>query len=219
VEDTSIYDESEKETETETQTREDSTDDESETQTVSPTPRPSHSHSSHASYATHTKYTNTYNISALLHSSTLPYTSAPFILRAKAGDQDGINLPSFPVADATLLFWEIHRDVAEIPLRVRIADESTVQIWPDSKYWVSLIFLILILISRDVFLVFSPWKIYALRNKICSLYKTWSRAVVYTGMVLVWFIRFLRSIHKQDLDLIDVLSYTSSLVTSGPPLC
>ncbi|EXJ84360.1 hypothetical protein A1O3_05027 [Capronia epimyces CBS 606.96] len=90
---------------------------------------------SHAHAYTHTPYANTYNISALLHSPSLPYTAAPFILRAKAGDQDGMNLPSFPEADATLLFWEVHGDVAELPLRVRVVNESTVQIWPDSKFW------------------------------------------------------------------------------------
>ncbi|EXJ78547.1 hypothetical protein A1O1_08948 [Capronia coronata CBS 617.96] len=109
----------------------------SESGSESPTPAgTSHtSHVSHSSHLSHTKYANTYNISALLHASTLPYTSAPFIVRAKAGDQDGINLPSFAEADATLLFWEIHKDVAEIPLRVRVVNESTVQIWPESKFW------------------------------------------------------------------------------------
>lgn len=124
------------ETETETETEPDTTH--TSQHAPSHTSHAFHaSHSAHATHATHTKYANTYNISALLHSSTLPYISAPFILRAKAGDQDGINLPSFPEADATLLYWEIHRDVAELPLRVRVVNESTVQIWPDSKFWVS----------------------------------------------------------------------------------
>ncbi|KAL2421693.1 hypothetical protein ABEF95_001805 [Exophiala dermatitidis] len=117
-----------------------SSDDESQSQTqTEPTSRPERTNSSHHLHSD----SHIYNISALLYSSTLPHVSAPFILHAKAGDPVdetadqgfSIMLPSFSEADATLLSWEIYRDVAELPLRMRAVDESTVQIWPDSKYW------------------------------------------------------------------------------------
>ncbi|KAJ4512071.1 hypothetical protein HRR83_006024 [Exophiala dermatitidis] len=117
-----------------------SSDDESQSQTqTEPTSRPERTNTSHHLHSD----SHIYNISALLYSSTLPHASAPFILHAKAGDpvdetaDEGfsIMLPSFPEADATLLSWEIYREVAELPLRMRAVDESTVQIWPDSKYW------------------------------------------------------------------------------------
>ena len=81
-----------------------------------------------------------FNLNALITSTSLPFTSAPFIARVKTGDHDGINLPWFTIADATLLFWEIHGDFAEVPLRLTVenASENTVQVWPDSDGWVCL---------------------------------------------------------------------------------
>lgn len=38
---------------------------------------------------------------------------------ARAGDTDGANLPWFPPADATLLFWEIHQEYATVPLTIQ----------------------------------------------------------------------------------------------------
>lgn len=132
-----------------------SSDDESQSQTqTGPTSRPERTNSSHHLHSD----SHIYNISALLYSSTLPHVSAPFILHAKAGDpvdetaDEGfsIMLPSFPEADATLLSWEIYREVAELPLRMRAVDESTVQIWPDSKYWVSGDLVFIVFASRSL---------------------------------------------------------------------
>lgn len=38
---------------------------------------------------------------------------------ARAGDTDGANLPWFPQADAILLFWQIHREYANVPLTLQ----------------------------------------------------------------------------------------------------
>ncbi|KAL7923939.1 hypothetical protein ACQKWADRAFT_288320 [Trichoderma austrokoningii] len=38
---------------------------------------------------------------------------------APAGDMDGANLPWFPPPDALLLFWEIHKEYATVPLRIQ----------------------------------------------------------------------------------------------------
>ncbi|KAM0264341.1 hypothetical protein ACHAQJ_000831 [Trichoderma viride] len=38
---------------------------------------------------------------------------------ARAGDTDGANLPWFPQADAILLFWQIHREYASVPLTIQ----------------------------------------------------------------------------------------------------
>lgn len=40
-------------------------------------------------------------------------------MTARAGDTDGANLPWFPHADAILLFWQIHREYASIPLTIQ----------------------------------------------------------------------------------------------------
>ncbi len=83
--------------------------------------------------------------------ATPPWLSAPFSVRVKTGDQDGINLPWFAKADASLLFWEIHGDVVDLPLRWRVVrekttaqtrgeivvSETTVQIVPAVGAWVS----------------------------------------------------------------------------------
>ena len=80
----------------------------------------------------------TFNLNTLTTSTSLPLTSAPFVVSVKTGDHDGINLPWFTIADATLLFWEIHGDFAEVPLRLRVTNTSeiNVQVWPDSDGWV-----------------------------------------------------------------------------------
>lgn len=73
-------------------------------------------------------------------SSTSPssssWISTPFTVLVKTGDDDGINLPWFAPADAALLFWEIHSDTADVPLRVKVTNASSVEIWPDSREWV-----------------------------------------------------------------------------------
>jgi hypothetical protein len=44
---------------------------------------------------------------------------------ARTGDTDGANLPWFPQADAILLFWQIHREYASVPLTIqRSAQEA-----------------------------------------------------------------------------------------------
>ncbi|KIX08388.1 uncharacterized protein Z518_03044 [Rhinocladiella mackenziei CBS 650.93] len=68
-----------------------------------------------------------------LSPSLPPIFPIPTTLPVKTGDQDGINPPWFTRADATLLFWEIHRDISRIPLRISLSDNNTVQIWPDSR--------------------------------------------------------------------------------------
>jgi hypothetical protein len=68
----------------------------------------------------------------------LPFVSSPFDTRAKAGDQDGINLPWFSYADATLLFGQsdIHgQDTAILSLRARWTESGRFELWPDSHYW------------------------------------------------------------------------------------
>lgn len=64
------------------------------------------------------------------------HLSEPMNLEAKMGDLDGINLPWFSKADGALLFWYIHRDTIDIPVRVRVSN-SVVEIWADSSQWVS----------------------------------------------------------------------------------
>lgn len=54
------------------------------------------------------------------------FISAPFAATVKLGDQDGVNMPWFSRADATLLFWEIHDDQANAPLRLQV-DKSDAQ--------------------------------------------------------------------------------------------
>lgn len=40
-------------------------------------------------------------------------------MTARVGDTDGANLPWFPQADALLLFWQIHREYARVPLTIQ----------------------------------------------------------------------------------------------------
>jgi hypothetical protein len=80
-----------------------------------------------------------------LFSSSEPFVSAPFAAYAKLGDQDGINMPWFPKADATLLFWEIHRDTRDIPLRLQVKrsigpNEFDVFVWAHSGEMVGCLF-------------------------------------------------------------------------------
>ncbi|KAL7941538.1 hypothetical protein V8C42DRAFT_334858 [Trichoderma barbatum] len=42
----------------------------------------------------------------------------------RAGDTDGANLPWFPQADAILLFWQIHREYASVPLTIQWSAEE-----------------------------------------------------------------------------------------------
>ena len=67
------------------------------------------------------------------------YISEPIYIRAKQGDIDGINPPWFKQADACLLFWEIHRETALLPLRLKVFDcpngSQLIELWPDSKRW------------------------------------------------------------------------------------
>ncbi|KIV87621.1 hypothetical protein, variant [Exophiala sideris] len=65
-------------------------------------------------------HAHSFNLTALISSSSGLSVSEVFTVRCKTGDEDGINLPWFTQADATLLFWEIHRDTAELPLRLRV---------------------------------------------------------------------------------------------------
>jgi len=65
-----------------------------------------------------------------------PYLSPPYDVAVKTGDQDGINLPWFARADSTLLFWDIHHDLAFMRFRLRVVDGNTVEIWPESSVWV-----------------------------------------------------------------------------------
>lgn len=80
-----------------------------------------------------------------LSSSSEPFVSAPFAANVKLGDQDGINMPWFPKADATLLFWEIHGDMRNIPLRLQVkrsmvANEFDVLVWAHSGEMVGRLF-------------------------------------------------------------------------------
>lgn len=92
---------------------------------------------------------HSFDLGTLLSSST-PYVSDPFVIRVKTGDEDGINLPWFSPADSALLFWEIHRDIAEIPLRLTVVKETTVLIRPLTGLGVS---------TRDYIVarILTPW--------------------------------------------------------------
>lgn len=57
---------------------------------------------------------------------------------ARMGDLDGINPPWFPMADAALLFWQIHRESVELLLRMRHG-QGRVEIWPATALWVRLL--------------------------------------------------------------------------------
>ncbi|KAJ9616469.1 hypothetical protein H2200_000188 [Cladophialophora chaetospira] len=69
--------------------------------------------------------TNTFNLN---HPYSPKTETAAFVwwdtvkVEAKTGDHDGINLPGFSHADSALLYWEIHRDVATLPLWVTIEE-------------------------------------------------------------------------------------------------
>ncbi len=67
------------------------------------------------------------------------YISEPIYATAKQGDRDGINPQWFRQADACLLFWEIHRETALIPLRLKVFNYQTnsqlIELWPDSIRW------------------------------------------------------------------------------------
>lgn len=57
----------------------------------------------------------------------LPYTSENFMVRVKTGDYDGISLPWFKTADASLLFWEAQKekDWVDLPIMLRVIKEQT----------------------------------------------------------------------------------------------
>ncbi|KAI1611056.1 hypothetical protein EDD36DRAFT_311697 [Exophiala viscosa] len=67
---------------------------------------------------------HSFNLTALLSSSSSVSILEVFTVRCKTGDEDGIDLPWFTQADATLLFWEIHRNVAYVPLRLRVVQHD-----------------------------------------------------------------------------------------------
>jgi hypothetical protein len=70
--------------------------------------------------------------------AVLPFVSPPFEVRAKAGDQDGVCLPWFSHADATLLYGQadIHgQDMVSLSLRSRWTETGRFELWPDSKHW------------------------------------------------------------------------------------
>lgn len=76
-----------------------------------------------------------YNLSALASDS---FVSAPFAATVRLGDQDGVNMPWFAKADATLLFWEIHQDQENAPLRLQVrksVGESALEVflWAHSQ--------------------------------------------------------------------------------------
>ena len=77
--------------------------------------------------------------SPVLEADANYYVSEPIYITAKQGDIDGINPPWFKQADACLLFWEIHREVALLPLRLKVFDypdgNQLIELWPDSKKW------------------------------------------------------------------------------------
>lgn len=53
-----------------------------------------------------------------------------FEATARAGDDDGINLPWFDKADSALLFWWIQRDDKTILFDVKSPNVGTVEFWP-----------------------------------------------------------------------------------------
>ncbi|KIW70388.1 hypothetical protein PV04_02661 [Phialophora macrospora] len=63
------------------------------------------------------------------------YLTEAFGVAVKTGDHDGINMPWFTPADATLLFWEIHKDVVTVSLRIRVFGDGNVQVLPDGNLW------------------------------------------------------------------------------------
>jgi hypothetical protein len=70
---------------------------------------------------------------------TYPFFAEPFLVRAKVGDvgQGDFELPWFNRADAVLLFWDVHDDVAGVPLQIKVVNESCVQVWPGNSVVVS----------------------------------------------------------------------------------
>ncbi|EXJ62075.1 hypothetical protein A1O7_02508 [Cladophialophora yegresii CBS 114405] len=63
------------------------------------------------------------------------YLTESFGVDVKTGDRDGVNLPWFTPADATLLFWDIHEEVVDVPLRLRAHGDRNIQVLPDSEVW------------------------------------------------------------------------------------
>ncbi|ETI20003.1 hypothetical protein G647_09018 [Cladophialophora carrionii CBS 160.54] len=83
--------------------------------------------------------TQVWNVSMLLEVASYQddnvYLTESFGVDVKTGDHDGINLPWFTPADATLLFWEIHEEVVPVPLRLRAHGDRNIQVLPDSEVW------------------------------------------------------------------------------------
>ena len=70
--------------------------------------------------------------------TVLPSLSPPFTASATVGDQDGINLPWFTHADATLLFGQSDiygQRMASLSLRARWTESGSLELWPDSEQW------------------------------------------------------------------------------------
>jgi hypothetical protein len=64
--------------------------------------------------------------------------SLPIPLFFPNGDDDGINLPWFNTADSALLFWWLHHDNVEMPVRVRrvrVGEIERVELWADAAEW------------------------------------------------------------------------------------
>ena len=87
------------------------------------------------------KSSYTYNLSSLItqvHNSNNAIGALEWWdsiqVEAKTGDHDGINLPGFSHADSALLYWEIHRDVATLPLWITIWKG----LWKDPTAWVEI---------------------------------------------------------------------------------
>lgn len=66
--------------------------------------------------------------------TSLPWVSETITIPAKLGDLDGINLPWFRQADATILFWNIHNETASIPIRLQVYDDK-IEVVPDVGTW------------------------------------------------------------------------------------
>lgn len=75
-----------------------------------------------------------------------PFVSAPFLAHVRLGVRDGINMPWFTRADATLLSFEVDHRTGYLPLRLHakkglVEGEVLVSVWAYSGERVGLLFL------------------------------------------------------------------------------
>lgn len=60
-----------------------------------------------------------------------PYVDWPSMVAARAGETDGVMMPWFSEADASMLNWEVNKDPQTVLITVVVTEPGVIQLWPE----------------------------------------------------------------------------------------